>query len=239
MKGVVFQKPLELTQNIQGETWRQGDAVSGRLEIKSHGGSGASTEVAVALAVGDLRQLRQKAADTFEILEERTLPVQAGSGTWEFKTATDCPITDTGTSLFVLYGGRPLSVTSGILQLPFKPAFLIEEYLRIFNVRFNFVVKTVKNSKGFVEAKLAPPSGREFAKVESAQVSLRLKDDVLSARVLFQVKTISATLGELGIQKTKKTAEEDLLKINYMTSSGRINDDCLEKSIAAAIATLN
>ena len=44
MKGTFFQKPLELNLLVEGETWRQGDPITGSLTIKNHG----STEFALS-----------------------------------------------------------------------------------------------------------------------------------------------------------------------------------------------
>ena len=56
MKGTFFQKPFEFKLNVEGETWRQAQGVSGVLTVKNQGSSPVSVEgTRVHLAYGQLR----------------------------------------------------------------------------------------------------------------------------------------------------------------------------------------
>ena len=165
MKGTSFQKPLELSLQVEGEAWKQGDRITGALVAKNHGGESVPLrEIYVRLAHGSLKQVRQKSADAFEqisaVAGDASGMLAAGAEariSWSFQTDRNCPITDSSSSVFLLYGRGEALESLGQLQLTVHPDEVIQEFLKVLTIQFHFVVKTRKASKRGVDVKLAPP----------------------------------------------------------------------------------
>src|SRR4051794_33986369 len=112
MKGISFQKPLEFNVKVDGESWNQGDPVLGELLVKNHGSDAQSlAEVFVQLAYGELKRVRVRDPDAFELLGSTKFdlngslsPLEEKSFRWKFQTERNCPITDASGSLFLVYG---------------------------------------------------------------------------------------------------------------------------------------
>jgi len=70
MKGTIFQKPFEFNLRVEGESWAQGDPISGSLIIRNHSGEPVSLgDIRVLLGYADLRHVRAKSPEAFEILQ--------------------------------------------------------------------------------------------------------------------------------------------------------------------------
>jgi hypothetical protein len=226
MKGVFFQKPLEFSLNINGESWKQGDEISGSLTVKSHSAEAAPPSAQVHLAYGHLKKAHAKDPRAFEILASST-----ASPDWTFKTDRNAPITDSVHSLFILYGtGEDLS-KFGHLQLVVHPYWVIQEFLKELEVGFRFVLKNMKSNKGLLEAKIAPPTSRSFAAVEQAVLSFRFKDEWLEVEATFDVKKIEASAASVDMKKEKKAFQKSYSSADYLTPSGRFNHERMEVAI--------
>ncbi|MDR3606386.1 MAG: hypothetical protein P4M08_03285 [Oligoflexia bacterium] len=246
MKGVFFQKPLELQLLVEGESWRQGDAVSGALVAKNLGAAPASlNDVGVELALGKIKEVRKKSAGAFEpIASARFAPgtvVQPGKEerlSWKFETDRNCAITDTAASPFLVYGHGPLE-QQGQLQLRVNPTQVIEDVLGIFEVAFRFVRKSAKSSKGWIEIKLAPPDSKAFAMLEQLNAFFRFESDTLHARYVFNLKKLEATAtagSGIDVKKLKQERAFEYPVHHYRIPSGRFDHERMEASIRELLA---
>jgi hypothetical protein len=218
MKGTFFQKPLEFSLNITGETWKQGDDIAGTLEVKSHAAGAEIPKAKVHLAYGHLKKAHAKDPAAFTVLQSAD-----ASPEWKFKTDRNAPITDSTHSLFILYGSGDDLSKFGHIQLIMKPYWIIEEFLKELQVAFRFVVKTMKSNKGVLDVKVAPPDSRAFAAVEQAILSFSFDEDILNISARFDMKKIEATAASVDMKKEKKSFEKSYRPLDYLTSSGRFN----------------
>ena len=244
MKGTTFQKPLEFKLRADGETWRQGDAIAGVLDVKNHGVEEVSlADIHVHLALGELKKVRQKSSDAFKIFlsaafdpkrklesnKEESLP-------WTFALDRNCPITDNIGSLFLLYGRGETMETLGHLQLPIQVSPIIEEYLKTIEIDFRFVRKTQKTRKGAgVEVKLAPPSSRGFAMVEQLALSMYFEGEKFHVQYEFGVRKVSATAASVDVTKGTRETEQSFDQDEFLLPSGRINHERFVKAIREAL----
>src|SRR6185437_9396529 len=110
VKGTFFQKPLEFRLSVDGETWRQGDPITGTLTVKNHSPEPLPTqEITVRLARATLRKVHQKLEGAFGTAVGSAAPPSDASTLapgaefnfpWKFVTDRNCPITDSVSSLF-------------------------------------------------------------------------------------------------------------------------------------------
>ena len=244
MKGTFFQKPLEFRLQVDGESWNQGNAISGTLVAKNHGNESVPMDhVRVALAHGLLRHVHAKDPDAFEILN--TTSGQAGDKLeaqkeftlpWKFQTERNTPITDNLSSLFLVYGKGEATEQLGQLQLKMIPDPVIEEFIQIFIISYRFVVKSRKHSKGTVEVKLAPPDAKAFASLEQLIVKFHFEGETVHLAYSFGVKKVEATAASVDMKKAKKEFEQEFKPLQYKTASGRFNHDAVEAEIRQVMA---
>ncbi|MEK6579332.1 MAG: hypothetical protein AABZ55_08920, partial [Bdellovibrionota bacterium] len=136
MKGIFFKYPLEFQLHVDGETWKQGDFIQGRLIVKNRGAAPVSlNSIQVQLALGELKKVRAKSEHAFKAIEtaplktsENLIPEKEYSLEWKFKTDRNCPISDASSSLFLLYGSGEDPKQLGQLQANIQPEFVIQEF---------------------------------------------------------------------------------------------------------------
>lgn len=237
MKGTSFQRPLKFKVEVNGEAWHQGDAIDGTLEVKNHGSEPTPvSEIAVHLAYGEIKKVRAKSPDAFEILSTATMSSD-GPLNWQFQTERNCPITDKSGSLFILYGRGSATEQLGQLRLTVQPFPLIQEFLDTFKVQFRFVVKSQKAAtKDGLEAKLAPPDSKAFAMLDYVTLGFRFDGDDLHVHYKFSVKKIEASAASIETSKKKKEVKQTLTPLEYRTSTGRVNHERIETAIREALS---
>ena len=244
MKGTFFQKPLEFRLEVDGEMWAQGDKITGSLVAKNHGSDPVTlNEFRVALAHGELKKVRAKSPEAFKILNTATGPSGAKLEAqneftlpWSFETNRNGPITDTSSSLFLLYGRGDVNEQLGQIQLTMNPDSVIQEIIQIFVIAFRFVVKTRKFAKGSVEVKLAPPDAKAFAAVEQLILNFCYEGETVHLSYSFGVKKVEATASSFEMVKDKKVFAQSFTPGQYRTASGRFNHDPIETTIREVIS---
>jgi hypothetical protein len=243
MKGTSFQKPLEFNLRVDGETWHQGDSVSGVLLVKNHGTEATSLqEIHLHLALGELKKVRAKSTDAFTVLNskpigtgEELLPQRELSFPWTFETDRNFPITDSTKSPFLLYGHGEGIEKLAQLQINVQPYWLIQEFLKILQTHFRFVVKSQKSNKGKVEVKLVPPDSKKFAKLEQLTLQIKFEAESMAVQYIFQVKKIEASAASVNVKKQKEEAEQVFSPDQYLIPSGRLNHELLETAVQEAL----
>lgn len=246
MKAVTFQKPVEYCLQIEGESWAQGTAVSGTLEVKSHGTvsePNSAGKIQLILARGELKKVHEKRPGAFtEIAKFDTetwlLPPVGESATfsWNFDLDRNCPITDSSGSLFFLYGHATTLDTLGQIQLNIVSEPVLQAFLHAFNVHFRFVIKTQRWSKaGTTSTKLAPPDAKKFSNLDLLVLTSRFTDEDLELTYEFNVKKFEATAVSIETKKEKREYSQVLRPIEYRLPSGRLNTDYFEKLIDEAL----
>ncbi|OFZ56532.1 MAG: hypothetical protein A2428_15215 [Bdellovibrionales bacterium RIFOXYC1_FULL_54_43] len=248
MKGVFFKKPFEFKVLVHGESWRQGDCISGTLEIRNQGSeAGPLAGVGVFLAYADMKEVAAKADDAFSVLSSAPLDISGGgqlepqgscSANWQFQLDLNFAITDKSRSPYLLFGqcdsGSQPGVQLGKLQLTVLPVQQVEEFLQILQIEYRYVVKSTKFNKGWVEVKLAPPSARSFASLEQLILGFRHHAGALEVNYEFKMKKIEVGPASMGVAKSVKEFSQSFTPAEYQLPSGRFNHE----KIQAAIETI-
>ena len=242
MKGKFFQKPLELGLEVQGESWRQGDPIQGRLTVKNHGAESPAQDIQVHLAWGTLKKVHKKEDGAFEILStlgfssDTRIPAQ-GDATldWKFQTEINCPITDSTDSLFLVYGSGEKLENLGQLQLKILPSQIVLDFLDVLNTEHRFVLKSHKFSKGWVESKFSPPSSKSFAMVDLLTIRTRFEGENLEVKYSFQVKKLESTAASMDTKKDKREHYQLVAPHQLRIPSGRVNFPEIEKLLREAL----
>ena len=125
MKGTCFQRPLEFNLNVDGESWTQGQSVSGTLTVKNHGHESVTLDsVSVRLARGGLKKVHAKTAGALDVAatvlfdgSTKVEPQASASLPWTFPIGLNDAITDKTASPFLVYGRGETDEQPGRLQL--------------------------------------------------------------------------------------------------------------------------
>ncbi len=240
MKGVIFQKPFEFQLLVDGESWHQGDSVSGHLVIKNHGSENlplAGIYVSIAQAMSS--KVKKKDPGAFKVGEtvkaDEAQIIAPGAEVrvpWNFSLDRNFPITDSRGSPYLIYGHGEATEKLGQLQLTIEPNRMIGEFLNVLQVQHRFVIKQKRASKGWVEVKLEPPTAKNFAAVEFLTLDFRFDDEErMETEYTFQVQKIEASAGTVDLTHAKKDFEQVLDKTDYLLPSGRVNHDRIDSSI--------
>ena len=129
MKGTFFQKPLELLLHVDGESWKQGDTITGNLNVKNHNSESVSLkDFGVTLVFGASKKIKAKDPNAFEFqgekLFEGSAEVAGGSETelaFSFILEKNAPISEKSQGLFMLCGYKDKPFEGGMLELNVLP----------------------------------------------------------------------------------------------------------------------
>jgi len=239
MRGTFFAKPLEIILEIEGERWKQGESVRGKLTLKNRGSQPVPCEgLDVRLCRAQLSQVKKKAEGAFKPLQQLEIQGELAPGSdltreFEFQLGLNAPITDSISSLFVCCG-------TGSLQLQVEPSPVIQEFVSLLLSQHHFGFKGYRFSKDAVEAKLSAPDGKSFATLDHLALRATFAEESgkppLSVTYSFHVKKVGATPASFKVEKSAKEIEQTLLATDYFTPSGRVNFDAIGKAITEAVS---
>ena len=244
MKGVFLEQPLEVRVEVKGEEFRQGDSLPCMLSMKNHGTAPIPlTGACLMLAAGDLKKVKQKAEDAFEViaeaevrLKESVAPQQTESFSCSFQLDRNCPITDKSGSLFLLYGGVGTKGTIGQLLVTVQPYETIRSIIEQLESSFQFVFKDTKSSDGWVEARFKSPSTRQFSMLDELLLGFQFAGETLKLRYSCKVKKFESGTSSLGVKKGKELIERSLEPGQYLLPGGFINPEAIDREVQEALS---
>ena len=235
MKGAYFAKPLEWNVDITGESWRQGEAVSGTLILKNHSSDTISLDnVAMIFAQGDIKKVHSRDPKAFKITDTLKLTTselsggQSHSQTFSFTLPINCAVTDKKTSFYLAYG---VGGTETNLQLKVEPRLIFTEVTKLMETFQRFKYKDIKAVKEGVEFKFLPPSSRDWAHAESLLLTLAMNGENLEMDFLFNVKTIDTKSITTALAKETRQFKKSLTPREYTFGKGMPNQDGIMKAL--------
>ena len=217
MKGIIVTKGKEVTCNIEGESWKQGDKIQGTLTT-----SGLENQK-VKLALGNVKKVKAKDINAFKILEEK---ICSDGENFSFQLSNDAPVTDKKDAYYLLFGDDQDILKMGALQLNIAPAILTQNFLKIFDTFFRFKVKEIKTaSKGYIDIKLLPPVSKEFKLIDSLNLWIKLNEKDMNIIYKFKVHKIDYTDPALKMKKSDITFEANLAPKDYILFKDDLDQD--------------
>jgi len=214
MKGIFFQKPLELELNIVGESWNQGDIITGTLKVKNHNSESVLLKnFGVRLSFGISKEIKIKSSKAFtqydEHLFDSTTEVAGVSEldlSFSFPLAKDAPISEKSQGLYLLCGFVEIPFDNGMMELKISPYKNIKNLLEVFENLLRFKVKSLKNKKDQLEAVMVVPTSKDYSSVQQLKVLIKMVEDNLDISFNFKLKKISFEGGVV-------SAKDETLKI--------------------------
>jgi hypothetical protein len=241
MRGSFFAKPLEIIIEIDGERWKQGETVRGRLALRNRGSTPFSAGgFDVQLCRAQLSAVKKKSETAFKLLQKHEISGEIAAGgelssEFHFDLGLNAPVTDSVSSAFITCG-------PGALQLQIEPSLVIQEFTSTLQAQHHFGFKGYKQSKAGVGARFSAPDGQRFSALEDLVLTLQFTEESghpdLEVEYDFQVKQVGS--GPLPTKTTmvSRKVEQVLTSVDYLTSSGRVNFDVIQKFVAEAVSTV-
>lgn len=183
MKGLFFAKPIEYRIETPADQLVQGDSFHGTMVMANRGaGPEQKLRMAVGLAYGDFRKIKDGEPGGLEVIEERALsegvklePGAEHRAEWDFALGSDCPITSKEGSLFLLYGRDLADETArSKIDLQVKLSPVLEAMVASIENHFAFAAKSRGYAEGFTEVRFKPPAS--YPTLEEMTVLMRLHD---------------------------------------------------------------
>lgn len=246
MRGVFIQKPLEFRLEVPIETATQGEGVPCAITVKNHGNEPAPLkELSLRLALGNLKKIKAKAEDAFEVVAsaelERSICVEPGGQTsvsWDFALDRNAPVSDKSQSLYLLYGNADSSALLGQLPLTVR---MHPHYRAIFDTCetvFSFINKGESWKDGYTTVKYKAPDLRKFTLVDEITIGVRFVDDSLELLYSFKIKKLEATAHSLNFKKGKAEVVQTWTPQQYIFGGGFIRQEFIEASLDEAFSVV-
>jgi hypothetical protein len=235
MKGTFFQRPLEYKIDLEGESWFQGDTLKGTLNISNHGTDEIDlSETGCHLCFVDIKKMKAKNEKAFTFLDSKLIENDSNLD-FEFKLGEACQITETGSSLYILCGNKEKPFEGGLLQLQISPTKIIQNFIETFENFFRFKFKTLKNKKGFIEAKVVAPTAKEWSKLQGLTLKMRLVDSNLELDYQFKIKSVSFDTGAMETKDSKLSIASNLSAKQHSSFGGSANQEGMMSAITEVL----
>ena len=238
MKGTFNHSPLEYSLNIRGESWKQGERLRGSLKVKNTSSEELNlSNYGVTLAFGDIKKLHSKKDKAFtnsaEVLFEDLLlaPNSEENLSFQFQLDKDCPITEKASSLYVLCGEPEKPFEGGLLQLAIAPYTVISNFTHVLETIYRCKIKSLKNKKGQIEAKVQVPDSKSYAAVQALSLLMRLTGDQLELSYTFKLKVTNFEHGIMGTKDEVREIKSVLSPDQYQIYGDSPNQEGIGKAI--------
>jgi hypothetical protein len=247
MKGVSFQSGVEFKVHIEGESWSQGDSITGSIEVKNHSfaaGALPSENMRLGLAYALDRKVKAKDPESFadiEMAELTGLTGKIGAGTslssnFKFQLPLNARVTDKSSAIYLVYGLEQTKPLAN-LRLNILPHQHLLDVTDVVATTFRFVNKGIKSTKkGEAKVTLAPPTARELSMIDELELILLMNETQLEIDYVFTLKQVDAMAPGL---KTKKVdhAFNQVFELSELLHSfnSRVNREVVERSFQGVL----
>ncbi len=243
MRSIFFKNNFEYKLEVEGEQWRQGEQIKGKLGIRNITGSEFNIKkLQLIMAHGLKKVIKEKGNADWEIHEKilisQNLSVQNSfeqNWDWSFNLSTDCPITDKYGGLFLLFGGDNVLHEGGRLDLYIQLHPILQNFLQTFTTQFRFLEKYQKRRADWTEIKLVPPDSREFPNMDYVCCFMRIHQECLEVRYRFKMSGLGRSGQQIKITRKNREIEQSISKADYYQQGGFPNRSCFRENIDQAL----
>jgi hypothetical protein len=236
MKGTYFIKPLEFKLNVDGESWIQGDTITGVLEINNHSVEAIdSSKLGCYLCFCNSKKLKVKDKSAIQVIQTVQLIKDENVINFQYKLPSDCAITDNINNYYIICGDINAPFTNaGQLELMITPTHQILNFVEVFEQFFRFKFKKFKNKKEYIEVLVTPPDSKEWARIQKMSLKMRMSGNNLD--VLFSIDTKSLSFDNtLAKTKDEKREIKRVLTKKEYELYGSTNQEGIKKVIAEVL----
>jgi len=249
MKGIFFRGNLEFRLEVDGEQWRPGGEIRGRLIVRNHGKESHGAPVQVTLALGSEKKVKAKAEGAFKKIDLRSFPLALLAGgtsqplEWAFPLPLTTPVSDSLASLYLVYGAESAAAPpeAGALQLRIVPHQHVEDLIDVLSTTYRFPVKKIlaADHKGGVEVKLDPPEGgKRYSNTDLLVTTFHLVPGEngapadLDVEFDFHLREVDARSGGVNVKKSRRALDRSIPVRELLHGfNQRVNREAFERVV--------
>jgi len=244
MKGIIIQHPLEIRVAVEGDAFCQGDSLCCALAIKNHSNQPQTIATPrLELVLGNIKKVKQRSTDAFS--EPRIAPLspltiapsEMATLSHTFQLEPNCAVSDKSQSLYLVFGEGE-GIPAGQLPLTVHPHLHMQKVLELMESAFQFVLRDITYSKGWVVGRFKASSARQFSLVEELALRLQRREDCLALQYEFKVKRFDTELSSVSVKKGKATLDQFWPHAQYLIGGAHVDYEAAEKRIHEALSTV-
>ncbi|PIK15623.1 hypothetical protein [Halobacteriovorax sp. JY17] len=231
MKSTYFRKPLEFSIEVNGESWKQGDSISGKVSVSDHSGENSDlSEFGIFLCIGDLKKIQKKDNRGITILDECLL--HKSEVEFNFSLDENCQITQKSSGPYLIVGKKEDLLEGHHLALQVGPSELVSNILEVLENFMRFKVKSLKPKKDSLEAVITLPTIKEFTSISSFKLNLKKNVDDLLLDYDFKIKKVCFEGGVTSTKDEAKSFQTILSPKEYLIYGSSLNQDAIVKKVS-------
>lgn len=243
MKGSYFKSEIECHLNIDGESWRQGDLIRGKLLVTNKGEKDMSlSNCKLQFSLNDVKKMRKGETKSAKIINELQFESskvlkkeETESISWKYPLEKNATISTKKESYFILFGETSKYPDCGILELTVLPHSIIEYYLDLWEKFHRFKIKEIKDKNGVVTVKMIPPGSKEYLTLLEMIFQLELKNNLFVIKFNYNVQKINFVSGNANVDKSTKEFIQELKEKDIVFEKDSYNQEYLLNSINEAL----
>ena len=243
MRSAFFKTPFEYQIETLDEEWKQGDSVKGKLSIINLGKEFKKiNEVKIYLARGIKKEIKTGNPNAWKIEQEKILlknknfeSLKKEQIEWKIKLESDCSISEKSSNYFLLFGDENTIEEGGRIDLKVGLHTILQSFLQTFTTQFDFFEKYRRVKKEWTEVKLLPPDSKEFPKLDYVTCLLRIKEEMLSVKFKFKMKSFGREGESMKVVNKKREYQINVSSAEYLQGGGFPNRNLFKIKISEAL----
>lgn len=245
MKSSLIESQMDLTLEILGESWNQGQELNGTLTLKNKTAQLQKPNFQkLLIAYIDIKKFKNlvdnfyKEVATIDLGAVELGPMQTITLPWSFKLEENFFITDKKNSPYILWGDLSKKIPAS-LMLNINPHQSLLKIIEVWSIFFRFVCKEILSNKDqTLEIKFAPPTSREYATVEFIKLKMKRHNADLSISASASLKSIVADTTGMKLQKSEKFHEVVWKEKQYQLMPGHLHQEFVQQGIQSILQGL-
>jgi sporulation-control protein spo0M len=243
MRASFFQKTIEYSLEIDGETWQQGDKVSGQLVLKNHDTNELNLkDYGVYLTYAQNKKVQSKDPKSFKVIDNISFTelntINANDGAtlpFSFKLSSDCPITEKSSSLYINCGNKESLHEGGQLQINIAPTKAVNDFIQIFTDFHRLKLKSLKTKKEYIEVIMDVPAIKDYSNITKFTFLIRLTEENLEVKYQIKTKKLDYTDSLTKAKDILVEFEQVLTKKDYSIYGNAVNQSRISEFITNAL----
>jgi hypothetical protein len=245
MRGIFIEQPWQLTLEVDGESFTQGQSVSGRVSVQNLSNEPQKLEnLKTILVVGNKKKIKERDPEAFSALNEQLLIEEANVATGEsrafdfkFDLDVNCPNTEKASGVYVQCSLNDDLAQKCFLELNVTPHEIITQFLVVFENLFRFKVKSFKNKKDGLEATVIVPGGKELSSVQQLKMLFNVSGKDLVINYQTKVTKMDFSDGQMQSKSSVQKFEQTLTEKDYSVF-GSVNQEGISKAVESYLDTV-
>ncbi len=214
MKAIFLKDGNEITLNIDGEKWAQGDELKGELI--------SNQSFDLHLCSAQKKKVKLSDPNAFKLIS--TISLNIDDSSFSFGLDRNILVSDVSTGLYLVVGSLESPFDIGFLEFPVTCSNPVTYIIQILEQFLKFKTKPFKNKKGCIESVVTPPSAKEWTSIQKASLQTFMNEEDLHLAFIMKVKKMSYAIDNIGTKDEKEELRVVLTKKDYELY-GSINQD--------------